>query len=79
MGCAAIPVHQVVKVDLTLPVGKIEGNQITGIRYSFKVSPPPRWKVTTEIPDFMEEVGYEKPGLEESQVFVFNPSTRSNL
>jgi hypothetical protein len=27
----------------------------------------------------MEELGYEKPGLEESEVFIFNPLTRSNV
>jgi len=27
----------------------------------------------------MEELGYEKPGLEESQVFIYNASTQSNL
>jgi hypothetical protein len=79
IGCAGAPVREAVKVDLSLPVGKIEGNQFTGIRYPFNVSAPPPWKVTTEIPTFMEELGYERPGLEESQVFIFNPSTQSNL
>jgi hypothetical protein len=27
----------------------------------------------------MVELGYEKPGLEESEVFIFNPLTRSNI
>jgi len=79
VGCAGAPVREAVKVDLSLPVGKIEGDQFTGIRYPFKVSAPSHWKVTMEIPEFMEELGYEKGGLEESQVFVFNPSTQSNL
>jgi hypothetical protein len=79
VGCAGVPVREAVKVDLSVPVGKIEGNQFTGIRYPFNVSAPPGWKVTTEIPTFMEELGYERPGLEESQVFIFNPSTQSNL
>jgi hypothetical protein len=79
VGCAGIPVREAVKVDLSIPVGKIEGNQFTGLRYPFKVSAPLSWKITTEIPTFMEEVGYEKPGLEESEVFVFNPLTQSNL
>jgi hypothetical protein len=78
-GCAGIPVREAVKVDLSLPVGKIEGNQFTGIRYPFRVSAPSGWKVTMEIPNFMEELGYERPGLEESQVFIFNPFTQSNL
>lgn len=79
MGCAGIPVREEVKVDLSLPVGKIEGNRFTGIRYPFNVSAPSNWKVTTEIPSFMEELGYERPGLEESQVFIYNPATRSNI
>jgi hypothetical protein len=79
VGCAGIPVREAVKVDTSLPVGRIEGNQFTGIRFPFNVSAPPGWKVTTEIPTFMEELGYERPGLEESQVFVINPSTQSNL
>lgn len=66
-------------MDINLPVGKIEGNQFIGIRYPFNVSAPPGWKVTTEIPTFMEELGYEKAGLEESQVFIYNLSTLSNL
>jgi hypothetical protein len=78
-GCAGIPVREEVKVDLNIPVGKIEGNQFTGLRYPFKVSAPSPWKVTMEIPNFMEELGYEKPGLEESEVFIFNPLTQSNI
>lgn len=78
-GCAGIPVREAVKIDLNLPVGKMEGEQFIGIRYPFKVSVPSHWKATTEIPNFMEELGYEKPGLEESEVFIFNPSTQSNI
>ncbi len=79
VGCAGVPVREAVRVDLTVPVGKIEGNQFIGIRYPFNVSAPQGWKVTTEIPSFMEELGYEKPGLEESEVFIFNPVTQSNI
>jgi len=79
IGCAGVPVREAVKVDLSLPVGKIEGNQFIGIRYPFRVSAPSHWKLTTEIPKFMEELGYENPGLEESEVFIYNPSTQSNL
>jgi hypothetical protein len=79
IGCAGVPVREAVRVDLSIPVGKIEGNQFIGIRYPFRVSAPSGWKVTMEIPDFMEALGYERPGLEESQVFIFNPSTQSNL
>jgi len=77
--CAGIPVRDEVKVDLKAPVGKIEGNQFTGIRYPYNVSAPPGWEITTQFPEFMLKLGFEKEGLEESQVFVFNPVTQSNL
>ena len=79
IGCAGIPVREEVKVDQSLPVGKIEGSQFTGIRFPFKVSAPAGWKVSTEYPKFMIDLGYDKEGLESSQVFIFNPDTQSNL
>ena len=79
MGCDKSPVREEAKVDRSLPVGKIAGNQFAGIRYPFKISAPPHWKVTTEIPDFMEELGYGRDGLKSSQLFLFNPLTHSNL
>jgi len=78
-GCMGPPVRDTVKLDLSVPVGRIEGNQFVGIRYPFKVSAPPNWKVTMEAPDFMESLGYDREGLKESQVFIFNPMTQSNL
>jgi hypothetical protein len=78
-GCAGIPVREPVKVDLKAPVGKIEGNQFTGIRFPFNVSAPAGWQVTTKFPEFMLKLGFDKEGLEESQVFVFNPDTQSNV
>ena len=78
-GCAGIPVREEVKVDLKAPVGKIEGNQFTGIRYPFRVSAPPGWQVATKYPDFMLKLGFDKEGLDESQVFIFNPDTQSNV
>jgi len=79
MACDKSPVREEVKVDRSLPVGKIAGNQFVGIRYPFKISAPPHWKVTTEVPDFMEELGYGRDGLKSSQLFLFNPLTHSNL
>jgi len=79
-GCAGIPVRDEVKVDLSLPVGKIEGNAFQGIRFPFKVSlPSPNWKFSVEIPDFMEGLGFKRPGLEESELFIINPATKSNI
>ncbi len=78
-GCAGIPVRKAVKVDMTVPVGRIEGNQFTGIRYPFKVSAPAGWEMATEYPKFMLDLGYEEEGLKESEVFIFNAATQSNL
>jgi hypothetical protein len=78
-GCAGTPVRDAVKVDLKVPVGNIDGNQFTGLRFPFKVSAPANWKIATEYPKFMVDLGYHKEGLEESEVFLFNPQTQSNL
>ncbi len=78
-GCAGPPVRDAVKLDMKVPVGKIEGNQFTGIRYPFNVSAPAPWKITTKYPKFMLGLGFEEGGLEESQVFLFNPETQSNV
>ena len=78
-GCDGCPVREEIKVDRSLSVGKIEGSQFVGIRFPFNISVVPHWKVTTEIPDFMEELGYGRGGLESSQLFLLNPSTHSNL
>jgi len=79
-GCAGIPVREEVKVDSSLPVGKIEGNTFSGIRYPFKVSlPSSHWQFSLEGPDFMESLGFKRPGLEESELFLSNPETKSNI
>ena len=79
IGCAGIPVRDDVKADMKVPVGKIEGNQFTGMRYPFNVTAPPGWQVSTRYPEFMLKLGFEKGGLEESEIFVFNPATQSNI
>jgi len=78
-GCAGVPIREAVKVDMSVSVGKMEGSQFSGIRYPFKVSAPPGWTITTDYPKFMIDLGYEKEGLEESQVFIYNPASQSNL
>jgi hypothetical protein len=78
-GCDGRPAREEVKVDRSLPVGKIEKNQFVGIRYPFRIEAPPYWKMTIQIPDFMEGLGYGREGLKSSQLFIFNPSTHSNL
>jgi hypothetical protein len=77
-GCAGVTIHD----DLNVPPGRIEGNQFTGIRYPFKVEVPAHWKMATEFPDFLKEMGYEPPGPSEKEVtelYIFNPSTRSSI
>ena len=81
-GCAGIPVRPALKEDINTPAGKIEGNQFMGIRYPFKVSVPPHWKVTIEFPDFLEELGYDRPfstDKEQTEVYAYNPVTKSNI
>jgi len=77
-GCAGVSVHD----NLRIPSGTIEDNQFTGIRYPFKVSVPPHWKMSTEFPDFLKELGYDAPGpydKEVTELYIFNPSTQSNI
>ena len=81
-GCAGIPVRPALKEDISVPSGKIEGNRFTGIRYTFNVSVPPHWKITTEFPDFLEELGYDRPfstDKEQTEVYAYNPETKSNI
>jgi hypothetical protein len=49
-------------VDMKAPVGRIEGNQFTGSGILQRCRPPD-WKVSTEFPKFMIDLGYEKDGL----------------
>jgi hypothetical protein len=64
---------------MKLPVGTVEGNQFRVARYPSKVSAPGDWKIATEYPNVMVYLGYHKEGLKESEVFLFNPQTQSNL
>jgi hypothetical protein len=83
VGCATTaPVRPALKEDLNVPSGKIEGNQFTGIRYPFNVSVPSHWKMTTEFPDFLEELGYDKSSpadKEQTELYIFNPLTQSSV
>jgi len=83
VGCATTPpVREALKEDLKVPVGKIEGNQFTGIRYPFNVSVPPHWKMSVEFPDFLKELGYDKPSpmdKEQTELYVYNPETKSSI
>jgi hypothetical protein len=81
-GCAGIPVRPALQENISLSPGKIEANQFTGIRYSFNVSVPPHWILTTEFPDFLEEMGYDRPfstDKEQTELYAYNPETKSNI
>jgi hypothetical protein len=81
-GCAWVPARPALQENISLPAGKIEGNQFTGIRYSFNVSVPPHWKITTEFPDFLEKLGYDRPfstDKEQTELYAYNPETKSNI
>ncbi len=81
-GCAWIPARPALQEDISLPAGKIEGNRFIGIRYTFNVSVPHHWKVTTEFPDFLEQLGYDKPfstDKEQTELYAYNPGTKSNI
>jgi hypothetical protein len=78
VGCAGVVIHD----DLSVAPGKIEGNQFTGIRYPFKIEVPQNWKMATEFPDFLKEMGYDRPGPSDKEVtelYIFNPTTRSSI
>jgi hypothetical protein len=83
VGCATTaPVREALKEDLKVPAGRIEGNQFFGMRYPFHVSVPPHWKMTMEFPDFLEELGYDKPSpmdKEQTELYVYNPETKSSI
>jgi hypothetical protein len=81
-GCTWVPVRPAMKEDITAPAGKVEGSHFTGIRYTFNVSVPPNWKLTTEFPDFLEELGYDRPfstDKEQTELYAYNPETKSNI
>jgi hypothetical protein len=81
-GCAGIPARRALQENINVSPGRVEGNQFTGIRYSFNVSVPAHWKVTTEFPDFLEQLGYDKPfstDKEQTELYAYNPETKSNI
>src|SRR5512136_3253296 len=81
-GCAGIPVRPALQENISLPAGKVEGNRFTGIRYTFNVSVPPNWKLTTEFPDFLEELGYDRPfstDKEQTELYAYNRDTKTYI
>lgn len=81
-GCAGGQVRPTLREDIRVPPGKIEGNRFIGIRYPFTFSIPLHWVVTTEFPDFMETLGYDRPSptdKEQTEVYAFNPATGTNI
>lgn len=81
-GCAGTPVRPALQENISVPPGKIEGNQFNGVRYPFKLSVPPPWKLTTEFPGFLEELGYDRPSSrdkEQTEVYAYHSETKSNI
>ena len=81
-GCAGAPVRPTLREDNRIPPGKIEGNRFTGIRYPFTVSFPPHWTVTTEFPEFLVALGYDRPSqanAEQTELYAFDPETKTNI
>lgn len=83
VGCAGRSmVRPVMEENHKIAVGKIEGNEFTGIRYPFTVSVPSSWKMAMEFPIFLEEYGYEKPAphdKEQNELYLFNPQSKSSI
>jgi hypothetical protein len=83
VGCATTaPVRPALKEDLKIPVGKIEGNQFIGVRYPFNITVPSHWKMSTEFPDFMGDLGYNKPSptdKEQTELYAFHPESKSSI
>ena len=83
VGCATTaPVRPALKEDLKISVGKIEGNQFTGVRYPFNIAVPSHWKMSTEFPDFLEDLGYGRPSpadSEQTELYVYHPETKSSI
>lgn len=81
-GCAGAPVRATLGEDIRIPPGTIDGNRFAGIRYPFTVSVPPHWVVTTQFPDFMGTLGYNRPSptdTEQTEVYAFHPETKTNI
>jgi hypothetical protein len=82
VSCAGTPLRPALKENITVPPGKIEGNRFKGIRYPFNVSIPSLWKMTMEFPDFLVELGYDKPSptdKEQTELYAYNPETKSTI
>ncbi|MGB5994298.1 MAG: hypothetical protein WBG20_02665 [Candidatus Deferrimicrobiaceae bacterium] len=82
VGCAGVPVRPALQENLDIPPGNVEGNRFTGIRYPFHVSVPSHWKMTTEFPEFLEELGFIRPlptDKERTELYAYNPRTKSNI
>ena len=82
IGCAGGQVRPTLGEDARVPPGKIEGNTFIGIRYPFSFSVPRHWTVTTDFPDFLGTLGYDRPlptDKEQTEAYAFNPETRTNI
>jgi hypothetical protein len=79
LSSCAVPVRQLYKVDVSLPIGSIQGDSFVGKRYPFKVKIPAGWEGAIRYPDFLVDQGYGVEGLKETPFFLFNPRTQSSI
>ena len=80
LSCTSPPQRKVARLDPELPVGRIEGQVFHGVQIPLTISTAGTgWEISTEFPRFLLEQGYEEAGLKQSQVFAYNPKTRSSL
>ncbi len=78
--CGPKAVRRAAVLDSSVPVGTVEGDRFVGRRVPFSISTAGTgWKVATEAPAWLVEQGYEEEGLAQSQVFLFDPATRSSI
>ncbi|GAB4260585.1 MAG: hypothetical protein Kow0092_09510 [Deferrisomatales bacterium] len=78
--CAPPPVRQVAVLDPSQPLGRVEGKRFVGTQVPVTVSAEGTpWLLSTSYPRFLLDQGYEEAGLRQSQIFAWNPATRSSL
>ncbi len=80
LACGPKAVRRVAVLDDSVPVGTVEADRFVGKRVPFSISTAGTgWRIATEAPGWLVEQGYEEEGLSQSQVFLFDPATRSSI
>lgn len=74
------PARKVARLDPNLPVGRIEGGTFVGQRIPIEISATDTgWEISATYPPFLLQQGYDEEGLKESQLFLYNPATKSSM